>query len=56
MVIKIKNDLSDIDDKILFFTKVAHDKLMNIIYPENGFPKKKRRKIDKQLVELLTYL
>lgn len=56
-MIKLSNQLLELDNDMRFFAKAAHTRLLEILYSNNKIPlKRKRRKIDQKLDELLTYL
>ena len=55
-MIKLSNHLLEVDDKIRFFARTVHGRLMEMLYGDDFPKRKRRRKIDKQLFELLTYL
>ena len=55
-MIKLSNHLLEVDDKIRFFARIVHEKLMEMLYGDDQPKRKRRRKIDRQLYELLSYL
>ena len=54
-MIKLSNHIIDIDDRMRFFAKTVYNKLVGLIHSQKK-NKKKRRKIDQELFELLFYL
>lgn len=56
-MIKLSNRLLDLDDEMRFFAKAAHNRLIEILYSNDKISlRRRRRKIDRKLGELLTYL